>query len=123
MLSLRALANWVHRNDWKPSDFSRSRYLPSDIKGHYGGHNPEPQELSVCVTISGPQPSGFIELHWVNATTRPGVSLLSILDYQQPVEFRMGDVLARTWTILSRHFLTFLFLVGIAQLLPLLLKV
>src|SRR5947209_7301989 len=34
----------------------------------------------------------------------------------------MDDVIARTWKILSRHFLTFAFLVGIAQLLPLVLK-
>jgi hypothetical protein len=48
---------------------------------------------------------------------------LSILDYRQPVEFRIGDVIVRTWNILSRHFLTFAVLVGIAELLPLLLTV
>lgn len=47
---------------------------------------------------------------------------LSILDYRQPVDFRMGDVLVRSWTILSRHFLTFAVLVGVAQLLPLVLS-
>jgi len=46
---------------------------------------------------------------------------LSILDYHQPVEFRIGDVILRTWNILSRHFLTFALLVGIAELLPLVL--
>src|SRR5689334_14354632 len=46
-------------------------------------------------------------------------SPLSILDYRQPVEFRMGEVLVRTWNILSRHFLTFILLVGIAEILPL----
>jgi uncharacterized membrane protein len=46
-------------------------------------------------------------------------SPLSILDYRQPVEFRIGDVIVRTWTVLSRHFLTFLLLVGIAELIPL----
>jgi hypothetical protein len=45
---------------------------------------------------------------------------LSILDYRQPVEFRIGEVLIRTWNILSRHFLTFVLLVGIAELIPLL---
>src|SRR5437764_306613 len=46
-------------------------------------------------------------------------SPLSILDYRQPVEFRIGEVLVRTWNILSRHFLTFILLVGIAEILPL----
>jgi hypothetical protein len=46
---------------------------------------------------------------------------LSILDYHQPVEFRIGDVILRSWNILSRHFLTFVLLVGIAELLPLVL--
>jgi hypothetical protein len=59
----------------------------------------------------------------VITSTRRGDNLLSILDYRQPVEFRIDDVIVRSWTILSRHFLTFVFLVGIAQLLPLLLKV
>jgi hypothetical protein len=45
---------------------------------------------------------------------------LSILDYRQQVEFRIGEVLIRTWNILSRHFLTFVVLVGIAELIPLL---
>jgi hypothetical protein len=48
-------------------------------------------------------------------------SPLSILDYRQPVEFRIGDVIVRSWNILSRHFLTFILLVGIAELLPLVL--
>jgi hypothetical protein len=48
--------------------------------------------------------------------------LLSIIDYRQPVEFRMGDVIVRTWNVLSRHFLTFAFLLGVAHLLPLMLK-
>jgi hypothetical protein len=47
---------------------------------------------------------------------------LSILDYRQPVEFRIGEVIVRTWNILSRHFLTFALLVGIAELLPLVLS-
>ena len=46
---------------------------------------------------------------------------LSILDYRQPVEFRIGEVIIRSWNVLSRHFLTFAVLVGIAELLPLLL--
>jgi len=46
---------------------------------------------------------------------------LSILDYRQPVEFQMGEVIVRTWNVLSRHFLTFVVLVGIAELIPLLL--
>ena len=49
-------------------------------------------------------------------------SPLSILDYRQPVEFRIGDVIIRSWNILSRHFLTFVLLVGIAELLPLVLE-
>jgi hypothetical protein len=49
-------------------------------------------------------------------------SPLSILDYRQPVEFRIGDVVIRTWNVLSRHFLTFVLLVGIAELLPLVLS-
>jgi hypothetical protein len=44
---------------------------------------------------------------------------LSILDYHQPVEFRIGEVIVRSWNILSRHFVTFILLVGIAELLPL----
>ncbi len=44
---------------------------------------------------------------------------LSILDYRQPVEFRIGEVIVRSWTILSRHFLTFILLVGVAEILPL----
>jgi hypothetical protein len=50
-------------------------------------------------------------------------SPLSILDYRQPVEFRMGEVLVRTWNILSRHFVTFALLVGIAELLPLMVNI
>jgi hypothetical protein len=46
-------------------------------------------------------------------------SPLSILHYHQPVEFRIGEVIVRSWNILSRHFLTFILLVGIAELLPL----
>jgi hypothetical protein len=49
-------------------------------------------------------------------------SPLSILDYRQPVEFRIGDVVIRAWNVLSRHFLTFVLLVGIAELLPLVLS-
>jgi hypothetical protein len=45
---------------------------------------------------------------------------LSILDYRQPVEFSMGEVITRTWSVLSRHFLTFLVLIGIADLIPVL---
>jgi len=44
----------------------------------------------------------------------------SILDYRQPVLFHMGEVLIRSWNVLSRHFLTFAVMVGIAQLIPLL---
>jgi hypothetical protein len=29
---------------------------------------------------------------------------LSILDYSQPVEFRIGDVIIGSWNILSRRF-------------------
>ena len=32
----------------------------------------------------------------------------------------MGEVIVRTWNVLSRHFLTFIVLVGIAELIPLL---
>ena len=45
---------------------------------------------------------------------------LSILDYRQPVEFSMGEVITRTFSVLSRHFLTFLILIGIANLIPVL---
>jgi hypothetical protein len=41
---------------------------------------------------------------------------LSILDYRQPVEFRIGDVFVKTWGVLTRHFVTFFLLVGIAEL-------
>ena len=37
---------------------------------------------------------------------------LSILDYKQPVEFRIGDVLVKSWGALTRHFLTFFLLAG-----------
>jgi hypothetical protein len=47
---------------------------------------------------------------------------LSILDYRRPVEFRIGDVLLRSWSVLSRNLPTFLVLSGIASLLPLLLQ-
>jgi hypothetical protein len=50
-------------------------------------------------------------------------SPLSILDYRQPVEFRIGEVIIRAWNILSRNFLTFCCLVGIAELLPLLVNI
>jgi hypothetical protein len=36
--------------------------------------------------------------------------------YRRPVEFRIGAVLTETWTILSRHFLTFLILLGLIEL-------
>jgi hypothetical protein len=39
--------------------------------------------------------------------------------YQQPAQFRMGEVIARTWNVASRNFLTFFVLVGLAQLVPL----
>src|SRR5580704_14743906 len=42
---------------------------------------------------------------------------LSILDYKQPVEFRIGDVVVRSWNVLLRHFPTFCVLTG-AALLP-----
>jgi hypothetical protein len=42
-------------------------------------------------------------------------SPLSILDYRQPVEFRIGDVLVKAWGALSRHFLTFFLLAGLSQ--------
>jgi hypothetical protein len=45
-------------------------------------------------------------------------SPLSILDYHRPVDFRIGDVISKTFTILSRRFLTFFVLVGIVQLVP-----
>jgi hypothetical protein len=38
-------------------------------------------------------------------------------DYEQPVEFRVGDVVVRSWRILSHHFPTFCLLTG-AALLP-----
>jgi hypothetical protein len=46
-------------------------------------------------------------------------SPLSILDYRQPLEFRLGDVIVRSLTILSRHLLAFLGLVAILELIPL----
>jgi hypothetical protein len=46
-------------------------------------------------------------------------SPLSILDYRQPLEFRLGDVIVRSWTILSRHFLAFLGLVAVLEAIPL----
>jgi hypothetical protein len=49
-------------------------------------------------------------------------SPLSILDYRQPVEFRIGDVLVKSWGALSRHFLTFFVLAGSSQLPALLLR-
>jgi hypothetical protein len=42
---------------------------------------------------------------------------LSILDHKQPVEFRTGDVVVRSWNVLSRHLPTFCILTG-AALLP-----
>ena len=44
-------------------------------------------------------------------------SPVSILDYRQPVEFRIGDVAARSWQVLTRNILTFSILTG-AALLP-----
>jgi hypothetical protein len=46
-------------------------------------------------------------------------SPLSILDYRQPLEFRLGDVIVRSWIILSRHLLAFLGLVAILEAAPL----
>jgi len=46
-------------------------------------------------------------------------SPLSILDYRQPLEFRLGDVVVRSWTIFSRHLLAFLFLVAVLEAIPL----
>jgi hypothetical protein len=40
---------------------------------------------------------------------------LSILDYRQPVEFHIGDVFVKSWRVLTRHFVTFVLLVGIAE--------
>ncbi len=40
---------------------------------------------------------------------------LSILDYRQPVEFHIGDVFVKSWGVLTRHFVTFVLLVGIAE--------
>jgi hypothetical protein len=45
-------------------------------------------------------------------------SPLSILDYRQPLEFRLGDVIVRAWIILSRHLLAFLGLVAILEAIP-----
>jgi hypothetical protein len=42
-------------------------------------------------------------------------SPLSILDYRQPVEFRLGDVIVRSWTTLARHLLAFLGLVAVLE--------
>jgi hypothetical protein len=47
---------------------------------------------------------------------------LSILDYRQPVEFRIGDVFVKTWGVLTRHFVTFFLLVGITEVPILLLR-
>ncbi len=44
---------------------------------------------------------------------------LSILDYRQPLEFHLGEVVTRSWTILSRHLLTFLGLVAVMEAIPL----
>jgi hypothetical protein len=49
-------------------------------------------------------------------------SPLSILDYRQPVEFRIGDVFVKSWQVLTRHFATFFLLVGIAEIPTLLLR-
>jgi hypothetical protein len=43
-------------------------------------------------------------------------SPLSILDYRQPVEFRIGDVVVKSWHVLSRHLPTFTVLTGVALL-------
>jgi hypothetical protein len=46
-------------------------------------------------------------------------SPLSILDYRPPLEFRLGDVIVRSWIILSRHLLAFLGLVAVLEAIPL----
>ncbi|MGA7239188.1 MAG: hypothetical protein WBY44_26135 [Bryobacteraceae bacterium] len=46
-------------------------------------------------------------------------SPLSILDYRQPLEFKLGDVIVRSWIILARHLLAFLGLVAILEAIPL----
>ncbi len=46
-------------------------------------------------------------------------SPLSILDYRQPLEFNMGDVIVRSGSVLSRHLPTFLGLVAAFELVPL----
>jgi hypothetical protein len=46
-------------------------------------------------------------------------SPLSIINYQQPLEFRLGDVIVRAWSVLSRHLLTFLGLVAVFEAIPL----
>src|SRR5690349_2955566 len=43
-------------------------------------------------------------------------SPLSILEYQRPVEFKIGDTLVRTWNVLSRHFVVFAVMVAILHL-------
>lgn len=48
---------------------------------------------------------------------------LSILDYKQPVEFRIGDVLVKSWGALTRHFLTFFLLAALSQLPELFIRV
>ena len=47
---------------------------------------------------------------------------LSILDYRQPLEFHLGEVITRSWTILSRHLLTFLGLVAVTEAVPVLIS-
>jgi hypothetical protein len=44
---------------------------------------------------------------------------LSILDYRQPLEFRLGDVIVRSWSILVRHAIAFFWLVAVLQVIPL----
>jgi hypothetical protein len=42
-------------------------------------------------------------------------SSLSILRYRRPVEFRIGDVVQRSWGVLSRNFFTCVLLCGLAN--------
>ena len=47
---------------------------------------------------------------------------LAVAAYRRPVEFRIGAVLTESWTILSRHFLTFLILLSLIELPVLLMR-
>jgi hypothetical protein len=49
-------------------------------------------------------------------------SSLSILRYRQPVAFHIGDVIQRSWGVLSRNLFTFLLLCGLAGLPTLILE-